>query len=140
MGNMQEEFNDHVSRRDEEMTVRDAGYISRMLIEASNHHSGLTAELMEGAASEIDLLVDEKSDLQAKVDRLRDQIEHPAAVILELRAERDRYKAALKFYADEDEWKFSANDPHWRLLFNSSSRDGDGFEIAKEALAEAVRP
>jgi len=52
------------------MGVRDAGYISRMLIEASNHHSGLTAELMEGAASEIDLLIDEKADLQAKIDRL----------------------------------------------------------------------
>ena len=52
------------------MGVRDAGYISRMLIEASNHHSGLTAELMEGAASEIDLLVDEKADLQAEISRL----------------------------------------------------------------------
>lgn len=45
------------------MDIRDTGYISRMLIEESNRHAGLVAELMEGAASEIDLLQDEKTDL-----------------------------------------------------------------------------
>jgi len=78
------------------MEVRDTGYISRMLMEASNHHSGLTAELMEGAASEIDLLADEKADLVVKVDHLTCQKNACQQVIVERDAEIEHLKSTIK--------------------------------------------
>jgi uncharacterized coiled-coil DUF342 family protein len=44
--------------------------IVQKLMDEFNHHSGELAELLEGAASEIDLLRDEKADLSERVDKL----------------------------------------------------------------------
>jgi cell division septum initiation protein DivIVA len=48
--------------------------ISKRLIEVSNLHAGEVAELLEAAASEIDLLRDEKADLQATVSKLKAEV------------------------------------------------------------------
>jgi hypothetical protein len=61
--------------------------ISKRLVEVSNHHGGMLAELLEGAASEIDLLKDEKADLLSRAEKAE--------------AERDRYKAALTQIVDD---------------------------------------
>jgi hypothetical protein len=52
--------------------------ISKRLIEVSNLHAGEVAALLEAAASEIDLLRDEKADLRQEVVTLRTA--HDAAV------------------------------------------------------------
>jgi len=143
------------------MTVRDAGYISRMLIEASNHHSGLTAELMEGAASEIDLLIDEKADLQAKIDRLtlsaaesQREVERlkEIAILLDEKAMQYINKAAAceeweekAQNAEAERDKYKAALESQTALVNSNiittwpDIAGRLIAIAKEALTEAVR-
>ncbi|QND70809.1 hypothetical protein [Tardiphaga robiniae] len=43
--------------------------------------------------------------------------------------------AALMLYARQDEWSKQRGNSPWRLLFNSSEKDGDGCHIAEAALA-----
>ena len=53
--------------------------------------------------------------------------------------EKDRLlgvcERALKHYAEVSEWHSSVHSP-WRLIFNSSDFDGDGYAIAQKALTE----
>jgi hypothetical protein len=56
--------------------------------------------------------------------------------ILYLEAQNKRYKEALEFYADEKEWHKNKEGSRWKLLFNSSDKDGHGFEIAQAALKD----
>jgi hypothetical protein len=87
--------------------------ITRKLVESSNHHAGDLAELLEGAASEIDLLRDEKADL--------------VVVVNALRAERDRYKAALDKFGRHGQWC-------------RGNEFEDGMAHCDCGLAQAVRP
>jgi hypothetical protein len=54
--------------------------------------------------------------------------------IAQLTAERDALIKALKVYANKAEWSVY-HGSHWKLMFNSAHRDGDGWETAAEALA-----
>lgn len=43
---------------------------------------------------------------------------------------------ALEYYADKSEWeKLCAGSP-WKLYFESSTVDGDGYEVAQKALKQ----
>jgi hypothetical protein len=81
------------------MEVRDAGYISRMLIEESNHHGGMLAELLEGAASEIDLLRDEKADLLSRAEKA--EAERDAAY---QKGQEDMRERAVEAAVDTWDW------------------------------------
>jgi hypothetical protein len=48
--------------------------ITQKLVDESNHHGGGLAELLEAAASEIDLLRDEKADLAKENTALRERV------------------------------------------------------------------
>ena len=48
-------------------------------------------------------------------------------------------RSALIKYADEDEWIQGMEMSQWKLQFNSSYQDGDGWSIAKEALELAAK-
>ena len=52
-----------------------------------------------------------------------------------LQTKLDKAIKALEFYADENEW-FYPYGSCWRLEFNSGTKDGDGFETAKQILKE----
>lgn len=53
--------------------------------------------------------------------------------IKEIESKLEIARDALYFYADSEEWSMS-NNGHWKLLFNSSEYDGDGYFKAQEAL------
>lgn len=44
---------------------------------------------------------------------------------------------ALSFYADKAQWRQCSDEP-WKLIFHSDGMDGDGYEVAKQALAKAA--
>jgi len=50
--------------------------------------------------------------------------------IKEIEAQNKVMVKALEFYANRDDWSYVSKDSPWMLLFNSSCKDGHGYETA----------
>ena len=106
--------------------ARDRTDISRMLIEEANRHSGLTVELLEGVASELDLLADLKRELAAlTAERLV-----MVGRIAELEGERDKLESERDLAQESYE---TADDERYQIF-----KDEEAANSRVERLQEAL--
>lgn len=70
------------------------------------------------------------------VDEISKIIERLVAENARLRANEKVLVEALKQYAKENEWSSESGNAPWKMVFNNSFMDGDGYERAKQALAQ----
>lgn len=92
-------------------------------------------------ANEYDQVVVQVADLTARlkaVTKERDELDSEGEAldneIVKLQALGDAMAEALKHYANKKEWSTGTIQNPWKLVFNSSNVDGDGWKIAEDAL------